>query len=330
MPGLDPWFDGRLACPWDRAVLHVGVAASLSCPTCGRRFPVLDGIPVLLRDDVDHPHAGALESIAQSRAPDDAAVDVADHEPLAPGEVDPHVQHVIAATGGFFYRPVVGRLAAYPIPELRLPPGDGRLLLDVGCNWGRWTLAAARRGYSAVGLDPQLHAVRAARRVARQLGLPARYVVGDARYLPFADGTFDAVFSYSVLQHLPKADVATAIADFRRVLKPGGVALIQMPNAFGVRCLYHQARRRFRSARNFEVRYWTPAELRRRFSALVGPSMITVDGYFSLNAQPAEAPLLPRRYRLLIRASELLRRASRVVRPLVWVADSLYVTARRQ
>jgi SAM-dependent methyltransferase/uncharacterized protein YbaR (Trm112 family) len=320
---LDPWFIGRLACPWDRTALDTR-DGGLACPSCARRFPVVDGIPVLLRDDVNHPHEATLESIAQSRAGA-----LPEEPPLAPGEIDPRVQRDIAATGGFFYRPLIGKLSSYPIPEIRLPAGAGKVLLDVGCNWGRWTIAAARRGYTAVGLDPQLNSVRAARRVARQLGVDARFVVADARYVPFVDATFDTVFSYSVLQHLPKQDVAAALADIRRVLRPGGVTLVQMPNVFGVRCLYHQARRGFRTARQFEVRYWTPGELRRRFSQLVGPATVSVDGYFSLNPQPAEAHLLPRRFRALVQVSEALRKASRVVRPLLWAADSLYVQARR-
>jgi SAM-dependent methyltransferase len=323
MTPLDSWFIGRLACPWDRAALALA-DRELACPRCERRFPVIDGIPVLLRDDVDHPHTETLRSIRESRAQGAAETT---EPPLAPGEIDPHVQEAIAATGGFFYRPLMGKLKEYPIPQLRLPEGGGRALLDLGCNWGRWTIAATRRGYTAVGLDPQLHAVRAARRVARQLGVPARFVVADARYIPFVDGTFDASFSYSVLQHLPKEDVAAALREVKRVLRPGGTTLIQMPNVFGVRCLYHQAKRGFRAARQFEVRYWTPGELRQRFGELVGPAELSVDGYFSLNPQPAEAHLLPLKYRAIVATSEALRKASAHFPPLLWAADSIYVKA---
>ena len=90
---------------------------------------------------------------------------------------------------------------------------NGELLLDIGCNWGRWTIAAAQRGYRPIGIDPSFEAIVAARRIARQLGVDdARYVVADARKLPFADGTFDVVFSYGVLQHFSKSDVALSVA----------------------------------------------------------------------------------------------------------------------
>src|SRR5207244_2994529 len=99
--------------------------------------------------------------------------------------IDGWVEKSIVKTHGNLYR---GRaLTRYPIPAFPLGPGEGRSVLDVGCNWGRWTVAAARAGYRATGVDPKEKAVAAARRVAEQLGLGADYVVGDARNLPFPD-----------------------------------------------------------------------------------------------------------------------------------------------
>jgi SAM-dependent methyltransferase len=166
--------------------------------------------------------------------------------------------------------------------------------------------------------------------VARQLGIQALYLVADGRYLPFADATFQQVFSYSVLQHLSKRDVGTVLPEIRRALQPAGRCLIQMPNVFGVRCLYHQARRGFRETRDFEVRYWTVPELKRVFGSAIGPSQVAVDGFFSLNPQISDVRLLPRKYRPIVYASEGLRRLSAAVPPLAYVADSLYVTSVRR
>ena len=63
------------------------------------------------------------------------------------------------------------------------------------------------------------------------------------------------------------------------------------------------------------------------FEHLVGPTSIAVDGYFSVNAQSADLPLLPARYRAVVRSSEWLRRLAERFPPLVGVADSLYVSA---
>ena len=64
------------------------------------------------------------------------------------------VAYLVAATNGFMYLHLLGKLSEYPIPDLRLPEGNGTPLLDVGCNWGRWSIAAARKGYAATGVDP--------------------------------------------------------------------------------------------------------------------------------------------------------------------------------
>jgi SAM-dependent methyltransferase len=236
--------------------------------------------------------------------------------------IDPYVEKMIVKTHGNLYR---GRtLTRYPIPPFPLGRGEGRRVLDVGCNWGRWTIAAARAGWRATGVDPKENAVAAARRVAGQLGVEAELVVGDARELPFADDSFDAVFSYSVLQHLAKADVRKAIGEIGRVLRPGGTALIEMPNARGPLNLVRRAGRGFAAAEGFDVRYWTLAELREAFGA-IGKVELSADGFLTLNPQPADLDLLSRRHRAVVRVSEALRRASRKAPFLVAVADSVNV-----
>jgi len=154
--------------------------------------------------------------------------------------------------------------------------------------------------------------------------------VADGRYLPFPDQAFDQVFSYSVLQHLAREDVRLTLQEICRALRRGGKCQVQMPNVFGIRCLYHQARRGFRDGRDFEVRYWTPRALLSTFGAALGPARLSVDGYFSLNAQISDIRFLPRKYRALVRASEFLRKISEIFHPLAYVADSLYVTADRR
>jgi SAM-dependent methyltransferase len=274
-------------------------------------------MPILLLAEEPPTHAACAES-----------------EPLkkqALEGIDPFVQWAIGATCGRLYEHLVSELQEYPIPELRLPPGEGRTFLEIGCNWGRWCVAATRLGYAATGIDPSVKGVQAARRVADELGVEAQYVVGDARHLPFADASADVVFSYSVFQHFSKRDSLLAFEEIARVLKPGGESLIQMANLYGAKSLWNQAReRRFREPRTlFDVRYWGPRELQRELSQRVGPTELSVDGFFSLNSQPTDMALLPARYRAVVRTSEALRRVSKTVRPLTFVADSVYARSRR-
>jgi SAM-dependent methyltransferase/uncharacterized protein YbaR (Trm112 family) len=341
---VDPSLLKLLVCPRHAKPLSE-IGSSLSCEA-GHQYPVVDDVPVLL-DDGPQTMWVAERSLKQAEQRDvDAAEDpyyldtigISENERAelksllcskSDGCIDPVVSFLIGATNGIAYKHLIGKLHEYPIPELRLPPANGQVLLDVGCNWGRWSIAAARLGYTAIGIDPSLGAVLAAKRVAAQLGLNAKFVVGDARFLPFQTGSVDVVFSYSVLQHFSKGDATTAIKEVGRVLQANGKSVIQIPTVFGVRCLYHQARRRFREARDFEVRYWSIPALRQLFTEYVGRTTFSVDCFFGIGLQAADLRLMPASLRTVIRASELLRKTSRELPQLCYVADSVYVESTR-
>lgn len=345
LESLDPWLENKLVCPRDLKDLRRRGSDRLECDD-GHSYPIIAGVPVLLRDDIAHTIGIAERSLAAAREPeprpteidalyiDTLGISEQEKQGVAElarrgGPIDPVVAFMVGATSGYMYEQAIGTLTQYPIPVLRMPPGQGRTLLDIGCNWGRWSIAAARLGYRPIGIDPSLGAVLAARRVAQKLGLQASFCVADGRYLPFAPDTFDCAFSYSVLQHMSVENVALVLRAVRRVLKSGGQALVQMPNKYGVRCLYHQARRRFREARDFEVRYWTLGELADTFESEIGPSEISVDCFFGLGLQASDAHMMPPAKRALIHGSEALRHISELVQPLSYAADSVYVRATR-
>src|SRR4051812_45764555 len=237
----------RVVCPRDFSAL-APADDEVMCER-GHRYRYVHGAPVLLLSEETPTHP---EYVAAPAEP----------EPIHAARIDPVVQELVLATCGNLYRPLVGRLTAYPITDLALPFGEARSFLEVGCNWGRWCVAASRRGYVATGVDPSLRAVLAAKRVAAQLDVDPAYVVGDARHLPFVAESFDVVFSYSVLQHFEKHDAVRTFTEIARVLKPGGFAKIQLANVWGARSLFNQLReRRFREPRHlFDVRYWRPGE----------------------------------------------------------------------
>jgi len=326
---MDSWFLDRIACPRDHEPL-VAWEDRLVCPH-GHAYPCVDGIPVLLMQEAAANHSAFARTLAQVHATEDLAPDpIDDTAPPADDEsVDLYVQQSIEHTNGLLYHSLRNALSRYPIPSLPLPPGNGSALVDVGCNWGRWSLAAARAGYRVIGIDPDLDAIRAATRVARQMGVAPAFIVGDARHLPLRDGALDVAFSYSVLQHFAVPDALQAIAEMGRVLRPHGEYHVQLANALGVRNLSVQARRGFRRARAFEVRYWSPWSMRRAFDQSIGPAALRVDGFFSLNPQSADLDLLPNLSRLIVRTSDTLRRVSKVAPVLTMVADSIFVSGRR-
>jgi SAM-dependent methyltransferase len=317
-----------LACPNDGKPLRLG-AGVLTCPA-QHEYPLVGDIPVLLNRGIPDSHPYFEESRrAGQMVPEDRASAPAD---LAAGEVDPFVQQEIVKTNGIIYRGVLGGLRRYPIPEIPLPDTTAGLrLLDIGCNWGRWSIAASRRGYQAIGIDPGIAGIQAAYRVSRALGQSPGFVVGDGRSLPFPDQTFDVVFSYSVLQHFSKDDAKASIREAARVTKAGGRVLIQLANLFGVRQLYNQARDTLRREQGlFRVRRWTPGEMLSTFRELVGPSRLSADGFFSLNAQPSDLDLLRPFPRTVIRASQALKGVSVRVPALSLLADSVFVEASRE
>ena len=340
---MDQWLRDNLSCPRDHKGLEFD-GKVLTCPD-GHTFPVVDGIPVMLLDDVEQTLWVADASLEGARRNGDSAdedeipfaetlgIDPEEREQLKKlpkSGVDPVVQMSIAKTCGNLYTPLIGNLKSYPIPELRLPNCNGELFLDIGCNWGRWSVAGARKGYDVVGIDPSLGAVMTARRVFAQLGLKGRFVVADGRYLPFAPGIFDVVFSYGVLQHIDKENSQLVINEVARVMKAHATGLFQLPNVYGIRCLYNNARRGFRKAKSFhDIRYWTLAEMRKTFSNIIGESSLSVDAFFGLGIQKSDVDMLPTRYKMVVRCSEVLRRLSLHARWMTNFADSVYVKTSR-
>jgi 2-polyprenyl-6-hydroxyphenyl methylase/3-demethylubiquinone-9 3-methyltransferase len=101
-----------------------------------------------------------------------------------------------------------------------LPPAPrpGAVLVDLGCGAGLLAPHATRLGYRHVGVD----LVGVSLRVAREHGvLP---VCGDVQRLPVADGVADAVSAGEILEHVP--DLAAAVAEACRVLRPGGTLVL--------------------------------------------------------------------------------------------------------
>ncbi len=332
---MNDWLRENLVCPRDKQKLKTE-GNNLICSE-NHIYPIVDDIPVMLVKEEEQIHnyiTETLETVGEiqsSKLPEDVELSANDEKnSVGDNEVDEYVQLEIPLTCGNLYMGLQRKLTRYPIPELRLPQGSGGRLLDVGCNWGRWTIAAAQNGYQPIGIDPSLRGVFAARRISRQLGVATDFVVGDARYLPFADGCFDVGFSYSVLQHFSKPNAKISLDEIARTVKKDGKILVQMPNKFGLRCFYQNARRNFSEGENFDVRYWSPSELMKTFNEKFGATKMSADCYFGLNIQNNDIDLFPARYKAVVRSSEFLRRASVKIPWLVNVADSVYLESTNQ
>ena len=84
----------------------------------------------------------------------------------------------------------------------------------------------ARYGYDATGIDIDQDQINRATEFASSHNLSMKIEYGDMRDLKFPDASFGFVYSVNSIFHLPKADSAKAMAEMRRVLKPGGLLYV--------------------------------------------------------------------------------------------------------
>jgi len=137
----------------------------------------------------------------------------------------------------------------------KMPLKPGAAVLEIGCGRG----AGARLVRQAFG-PALMHAqdldIEMIQKARRYLGVESRKAislsVADSVRIPFKDRSFDAVFDFGVLHHVP--DWQAALSEIRRILKPGGIFYIEelyqalYGNFITRHILLHPIENRFRSA----------------------------------------------------------------------------------
>jgi ubiquinone/menaquinone biosynthesis C-methylase UbiE len=101
---------------------------------------------------------------------------------------------------------------------------SGFRVLDIGCGTGSMVVVIKRMHPDAeiVGIDPDPSALSVSRRKARRAGLSIEFDRGFADHMPYADASFDRVFSSFMFHHLAADEKSATLVEIRRVLKPGG------------------------------------------------------------------------------------------------------------
>ena len=102
----------------------------------------------------------------------------------------------------------------------------GKRLLEVGCGMGTDLLQFARGGARVTGVDLTSRSIEISRHHLELYGASGDFATADAETLPFADESFDVVYSNGVLHHTP--DTARAVREIHRVLRPGGLARVML------------------------------------------------------------------------------------------------------
>lgn len=98
------------------------------------------------------------------------------------------------------------------------------IVVDAGCGYARWDLYLNRKGIKCIGVDQNEKVIAQVKQFDPDLPLK----VADLRKLPFESNYCDLVFSFGVLEHFEEG-MDQALAEIRRVLKPGGRVLLTVP-----------------------------------------------------------------------------------------------------
>ncbi|MDD1768968.1 MAG: class I SAM-dependent methyltransferase, partial [Methanomassiliicoccales archaeon] len=108
-------------------------------------------------------------------------------------------------------------------------------VLELGCGDGKTIAGLLGGGRFVVGIDHSTKAIGACNnRYGPQQGLSL--AISDVCALPFSDGSFDTIVASHILEHLMSDDRTMAVAECRRVLRPGGRVIVRV---FSVRDMRH-------------------------------------------------------------------------------------------
>jgi SAM-dependent methyltransferase len=118
-------------------------------------------------------------------------------------------------------------------------PVDGRRVLEVGAGSGRDAVRLAALGADVTVLDYVAASLDVVARNAARAGVRVALVHADALRAPFGDGTFDVVLHQGLLEHF--RDPRPLLAENRRVLRAGGLAVIDVPQRWHAYTLVKKA-----------------------------------------------------------------------------------------
>jgi uncharacterized protein YbaR (Trm112 family) len=125
--------DISIVCPRDQSELKAS-ATRLICEA-GHAYRVAGGVPILLLDEATATHSEHSRALDAKQIDYELDLDATCERSAA--AVDPLVSKIQGATSGSLYKSLIGHLDRYPVPEIRLPCGDGRTLLDIGLQLGK-------------------------------------------------------------------------------------------------------------------------------------------------------------------------------------------------
>ncbi len=201
--------------------LHLTDSSELSCPDCESKFMVKDDVPRMI------PNMESSDSIEKLRSESYRYWDGG-----IPGTVKNGYQEgKVCCDYGTEEWFITGDKVRYDqyknIPRFcDFKAFSGKKVLDIGPGRGQETYNYSKAGSFVTTLEYAGQGVNIVRDRINTFALDVDLIQGDAVSIPMANNSFDLVFSYGVLHHIPEME--KSIEEVFRVLKPGGLAKIMV------------------------------------------------------------------------------------------------------
>lgn len=207
---------------------------ALNCTLCGKKFPIIAGIPDLRV--FGDPYLGFEDDYKRTQLIAENA-----HRFDFPGllefywsnspETPDHLRKKFIRSvmeGDSKGEPILRKLDSYE----GCGKGRPKEVLEIGCGTGWFLVSAARRYPAVVGVDIALRWLTVAKKRFEEAGIEVPLICCCAEHLPFTDRSFDLVVVNATLEHTRHQ--AHAISENYRVLRPGGKLFLSTPNRYSL------------------------------------------------------------------------------------------------
>lgn len=238
----------------------------------------------------------------------------------------------VASTQGRHYLDQDNKITHYPEYNLPVPyVNKPSIMLEIGSGWGRWLIAADKKGYIPIGLDIKMDHIQSVMRTMRDHNKNAYVVMADMENIPFKPGVFDLVWSFSVLQHAHINKVTSCLGHVNRILNKDGFVLVEVPNSKGIRNrgIVESQKPYWNDVNSLCLRYYTLDEYKEMFTKAFGNFRATIHSLVGIGVLPDDLKHVTWKQKPAVAASLLSTAIARVIPGTKNIADSYYIRANR-